>query len=61
MQEKTRAFDEWCKKKGWDLLGIQDEGVDLETWRQTKVEVNMISKVTTIGNTGSPFKVKKEE
>lgn len=59
LQRKSRHFNEWSKNKGWDMLGIQDEGIDSAAWHHTKVEIYVKSKVTTTGNTGSPYKAEE--
>jgi Ger(x)C family germination protein len=60
LKKKAKSFDELSKIKDWDLLGIQDEGVN-KAWKQLPVTFVVKSKVTTIGNTGSPYKVEKSE
>ncbi|GMK47062.1 hypothetical protein PghCCS26_41910 [Paenibacillus glycanilyticus] len=59
LQQKSRLFDHWSKKREWDMLGIQDEGADSASWRHTRLEVKVKSKVTTTGNTGAPYKTKE--
>ncbi|MDQ0872707.1 spore germination protein KC [Paenibacillus sp. V4I3] len=61
LKQKAKSFDELCKNKDWDLLGIQDKDVDPAAWHQFKVLVLVNSKVTTIGNTGSSYKVEKSD
>jgi spore germination protein KC len=61
LKKKAKSFDQLSKKKGWDMLGIQDEGVNNESWNQFPVRFVVNSNVTTIGNTGSPYKVEKSE
>jgi hypothetical protein len=61
LEEKAKSLDQLGKDKDWDLLGIQDEGVDIKNWKEFPVAFVVNSKVTTIGNTGSPYKVEKSE
>ncbi|WP_372660343.1 Ger(x)C family spore germination C-terminal domain-containing protein [Cohnella sp.] len=42
-------------KKDWDLLGIQDERPNIDSWRQVKIAFQVSSKVTTTGNTSTPY------
>ncbi|MGM0876392.1 MAG: Ger(x)C family spore germination C-terminal domain-containing protein [Bacillota bacterium] len=61
LEEKAKSLDQLGKDKDWDLLGIQDEGVNIKNWKELPVTFVVNSKVTTIGNTGSPYKVEKSE
>ncbi|MFD2614427.1 Ger(x)C family spore germination protein [Paenibacillus gansuensis] len=61
LKRKAKSLDELGKKKDWDLFGLQDEGVHPKDWHNYKVVFLVNSKVTTIGNTGSPYQVEKSE
>lgn len=61
LEQKAKSFVQLSKDKDWDLLGIQDEGVDHEAWHRLPVRFVVNSKVTTIGNTGSPYKEERSE
>lgn len=61
LKEKAKSLDQLGKDKDWDLLGIQDEGVNIKNWKELPVTFVVNSKVTTIGNIGSQYKVEKSE
>ncbi|MBW7455455.1 Ger(x)C family spore germination C-terminal domain-containing protein [Paenibacillus sepulcri] len=55
LEERVLALDQMGKTKGWDMLGIQDNGGNEKTWRQTKVTIKVSSRMTTTGNTSTPY------
>ncbi|MEQ4483269.1 Ger(x)C family spore germination protein [Cohnella silvisoli] len=55
LEERIESFERMGKEKGWDLLGIQDNGGNEMTWRQTKVNIHINSRMTAIGNTSTPY------
>ncbi|MDF2961029.1 MAG: hypothetical protein K0S39_2764 [Paenibacillus sp.] len=56
IEQKAETFVQFTKDKGWDLLGIQDEGSDRETWDKVKINFNINSEVIGIGNTSASYK-----
>ncbi|NHN33779.1 hypothetical protein G9U52_28590 [Paenibacillus sp. S3N08] len=55
LEKELKSYEQMGTNRGWDLLGIQDNGGNEMTWRQTKVTIHVHSKMTTIGNTSTPY------
>ncbi|WP_181907409.1 Ger(x)C family spore germination C-terminal domain-containing protein [Cohnella lupini] len=53
--QRLTAFERLSKDKGWDLLGIQDNGGNTMTWHETEVTFQIHSRLTTIGNSSTPY------
>ncbi|MZQ86335.1 Ger(x)C family spore germination protein [Paenibacillus sp. 5J-6] len=55
LKEKAEHLIKLTHDKAWDLLGIQDEGISEETWKNLKVDVSIHSTVEGIGNTSTAY------
>jgi spore germination protein KC len=54
-EKEVKAFEQMGRDKDWDLLGLQDNGGKEKSWRETTVTVHVHSRLTTIGNTSTPY------
>jgi Ger(x)C family germination protein len=54
-QKKCEEFLDYARKKEWDLLGIGDTAQGRNRWKDVQVEFAIHSKLTTLGNTITPY------
>lgn len=54
--EKAREVVKHANKTGWDLLGLQDQGVASDQWKLTHLDFDVQSEVTAVGNTTIPYR-----
>lgn len=55
LTRRIQALEQLSEEKSWDLLGIQDNGGSEMNWKKTKLTIQVISTLKTIGNTQSPY------
>ncbi|MBA2937400.1 Ger(x)C family spore germination protein [Paenibacillus sp. CGMCC 1.16610] len=55
LKEKIDRFITLTHEKSWDLLGIQDEGIGEENWKNFEIDVLIQSTVEGIGNTSTTY------
>ncbi|TCM99316.1 Ger(x)C family germination protein [Paenibacillus sp. BK033] len=53
--EKGEDFFRFALKQNWDLLGIGDTRQGRKNWKEIKVQFDTHSKVTSLGNTITPY------
>ncbi|MFE5321970.1 Ger(x)C family spore germination C-terminal domain-containing protein [Paenibacillus sp. NPDC056579] len=55
LEGRAKQLEQLGKDKGWDLLGIQDNGGREANWRQTEVTFHVHSTMKTTGNMSTPY------
>lgn len=54
-KRKCEQFVTFAKQKNWDMLGIGDTHQGRNRWKDIEVEFEVHSKLTTLGNTITPY------
>ncbi|MBB3153803.1 Ger(x)C family germination protein [Paenibacillus endophyticus] len=54
-KKKCEQFVSFAKQKNWDMLGIGDTDHGRKRWKDIQVEFEVHSKLTTLGNTITPY------
>ncbi len=60
LEEKAQSLLKLARQKNWDLLGLQDQGVEERKWRTFPVSFEISSSARMIGNTIGPYFFEKE-